>query len=90
MIDFVKQILGMSLSTTKVIALACALLITILLLGKYPIEYDRISYEVKDYVKITKTDKYIVQTELHKDGLKVRMTTKTYYVKVDEKPDSTT
>jgi cell division protein FtsL len=85
MINFGKDLLN--LSTTRILVVVVLLFTVVLVLVKYPIEYDRVSYEVQNYIETTKTTKYIIQTQIRNDGLRVQMTTKTYYVEIKETPE---
>lgn len=51
---------------------------------KYPIEFERTSFKVKQNVDITETTKYIIQSSFSEKGAKLKLCTQSYIVEVNK------
>lgn len=71
----------------QLIAVVLICLVCFLLLLKYPIEFERTSYETKQNISITKTTKYIAHTFMSGKGAKLKLCTYTAYVEVRKEND---
>jgi hypothetical protein len=72
----------------QLIALLLLSIICFIVLLKYPISFERVSYTNKDHICITKTSQYIVRSSASKDGAKLKLCTQTYFVEVRKENDN--
>jgi hypothetical protein len=68
----------------QLIALFLVAILSFLILLKYPIEFERTTYTVKDQIHVTKTAQYIVRSSMTDKGAKLQLCTQTYYVEVNK------
>ena len=69
---------------TQLLILVVVCVALFLGLTRYPITLDMDSVEIKDCIKITKHEQFIVRTELSQSGARVNFCQKTYYGKVED------
>ena len=89
MIIFIKDVWNW-ITTQAFHQILVALLICLAcfaLLLKYPIEFERTSYETKQNISITKTTKYVANTSMSGKGAKLKLCTYTAYVEVRKEND---
>jgi hypothetical protein len=66
----------------QLIALVLISLVCFAVLLKYPIEFERTNYKVKQNITVTETTTYLMQSEISEKGAKLMLQTKSYIVEV--------
>lgn len=66
----------------QLLILVIAAILCFLVLLKYPIEFERTNYEIKQNIQITETTKYIINSTFTDGEAKVKLETHSYYVEV--------
>ena len=87
MISLIKD--GWNWLTTQalhqLLALCLACVFAFLILLKYPVQFERTSYEHKQNIEVTKTTTYMLNSTVSSEkGAKLKLCTQTYYVEVSK------
>lgn len=85
MISLIKD--GWNWLTTQalhqLLALFLACLIAFAVLLKYPVQFERTTYEHRQNIEVTKTSTYMLNSTISKEkGAKLKLCTQNYYIEV--------
>ena len=81
--DTWSWVTGQALNQVLILLILSVVLFGFLL--KYPVEFERTSYKVRQNIQVTETTKYIVNSTISEKGAKLKLCTQTYYVEVNNK-----